>query len=137
MRDIKYIVVHCTATLQNATVTAIQNYWKNILKWKSPGYHKIVDKDGREVTLASDDRITNGVAGYNKNSLHVSYIGGVDKNKKPLDNRTDAQKETMLRIINNWKKKYPKAIIQGHSDFPKVNKACPCFNAKEEYKNVK
>ena len=27
-------------------------------------------------------------------------------------------------------------IIQGHRDFPNVNKACPCFDAKAEYRNL-
>jgi N-acetylmuramoyl-L-alanine amidase len=136
MRPIKYIVVHCTATQQNVTVAAIERYWKDNLKWKSPGYHVIVKADGIAVRLAPDETVCNGVAGYNSISLHLSYIGGVDSKGSPMDNRTAKQKETMLKIITDWKQKYPNAIIQGHRDFPKVSKACPSFFAKTEYKDI-
>lgn len=131
MRNIKYIVIHTTATAQNAKVSSIQNYWKNELGWKSPGYHKIIEANGTVHTLAPDTASTNGVAGFNSNSLHVSYIGGIDAKGKPVDNRTEAQKLAMLKIVAEWKQKYPGAIVQGHRDFPKVAKACPCFDAKK------
>ena len=142
MREIKHIVIHCTATPQTATVAGIQRYWREVLKWKSPGYHVIIDKDGFMNRLAFDEQICNGVAGFNKNSLHVSYIGGVDANGKPIDNRTDAQKETLLYMVKRWAAKYPAAKIMGHRDFsrdlnrdgilqpPEWAKACPSFDVK-------
>lgn len=131
MRNIKYIVVHCTATPQTAKVSSIQNYWKTQLGWKSPGYHKIIEPDGLVRTLAQDETICNGVAGFNSVALHVSYIGGVDAKGRGLDNRTEAQKLALLQVVADWKKKYPNAIVQGHRDFPNVHKECPSFNAKE------
>ncbi|SFO04497.1 N-acetylmuramoyl-L-alanine amidase [Paenimyroides ummariense] len=136
MRTIKYIAVHCTATKQNATVEAIRNYWKRNLGWKQPGYHIIVKPNGDHERLALDETVCNGVKGYNRESIHVSYIGGIDDNGKALDNRTEAQKRTLLQIICGLKAKYPNAIIQGHRDFPNVAKDCPSFNAKEEYKHL-
>lgn len=136
MRKINYLVVHCTATGQSATVAAIVNFWQRVKGWKSPGYHIIIKPDGTPVRLAKDEAITNGVAGYNSQCLHVCYIGGVDASGKPLDNRTDAQKETLRKVLSDWKKQYPSATIQGHKDFPKVSKACPSFEAKLEYKNL-
>jgi N-acetylmuramoyl-L-alanine amidase len=132
-RDIRFIVVHCTATPQTATVEAIQRYWRVNLKWKSNGYHVIVKPNGEAIRLSPDEAICNGVAGHNANSLHVSYIGGVDAKGKAIDNRTPEQKETMLNILRDWKRKYPTATIQGHRDFPNVKKDCPSFNAKTEY----
>jgi N-acetylmuramoyl-L-alanine amidase len=136
-RSIKYIVVHCTATAQSATVGAIQRYWRENLKWKSSGYHKIIEPNGTITTLATDDKICNGVAGYNSVSLHVSYIGGVDSKGKGLDNRTEAQKRALCEVIYGWKRTYPNAIIQGHRDFAGVKKECPSFDAINEYKNFK
>lgn len=133
MRKIDYIVVHCTATQQNATVNAIQRYWRNVMKWLSPGYHIIVEPDGDIVRLAEDEAICNGVQGYNSRSVHVSYVGGVDAAGKAKDNRTPEQKAAILKVLNEWRKKYPKAVIQGHRDFPNVKKDCPSFNAKGEY----
>lgn len=136
MRNIKYLVVHCTATPQLAKVESIINYWKNNLGWKSPGYHALIEPNGNINRLQKDELPTNGVAGYNSVSLHVSYIGGVDEKGKGLDNRTEAQKESILSVLKEWRQKYPKAVIQGHKDFPGVKKECPSFNAKDEYKNT-
>lgn len=135
-RAIKYIVVHCTATKQNATIEAIQKYWKINLGWKSPGYHIIVKPNGDLERLAKDETVCNGVKDYNSNSIHVSYIGGVDDKGKAIDNRTEAQKKALLQTICGLKAKYPNAIIQGHRDFYGVKKDCPSFNAKEEYRHL-
>lgn len=136
MRTITHIVVHCTATSPGASVDSIRRYWRETLKWKSPGYHILVDQFGEAHRLADDSAITNGVAGHNATSLHVSYIGGVDSKNAPKDTRTRQQKETLLRVLREWKRQYPKAIIQGHRDFPGVRKACPSFDAKNEYLNL-
>ena len=110
---------------------------------KAPGYHKIIDQYGFVSRLAPDEAICNGVAGYNKNSLHVSYIGGVDANGKPLDNRTEWQKDVLFSVVHAWAAKYPTAKIMGHRDFSRdLNrdgiiqpsewaKACPSFDVKE------
>ena len=42
----------------------------------------------------------------------------------------------LIKLLNELRAKYPKAIIQGHRDFPGVNKACPSFDAKSEYKDI-
>ena len=68
MRDIKYIVIHCTATSQKATIKSIKSYWKNNLGWKSFGYHIIVKPNGDAIELTPLNKISNGVRGYNKNS---------------------------------------------------------------------
>lgn len=130
MRSIKYIVIHCTATQPEAKVSSIQNYWRNTLGWKSPGYHYIIEADGNVKQLADVSMVTNGVAGYNANSIHISYIGGIDRTGRPKDTRTDAQIEAMRQLVLVMQRKYPQAIIQGHRDFPNVRKACPSFDVK-------
>ena len=131
MREIKYIVVHCTATPQSTTIDSIKNYWRNDLGWSNVGYHYIIQADGTIVQIADESLITNGVRGHNKDSIHVCWIGG-----KIKDNRTKQQREALIRIISELKAKYPQSIIQGHRDFPGVTKACPQFDAKNEYKNI-
>jgi len=123
MRQINNIVIHCSATPQSAKVSSIVNYWRNEKGWKAMGYHKIIDKDGCVHELATDDQICNGVAGHNKDSLHVCYIGG-----QFTDDRTDAQKKALREVVKDWSLKYPKARILGHRDFPNVAKACPNFD---------
>lgn len=128
MRQIKYIVIHCTATDQKAKVSSIQRYWRENLKWKSPGYHKIVEPSGKVVTLATDDKICNGVAGHNSVCLHISYIGGRLK-----DDRTPQQKASIISEVKKWLQLYPNAEVLGHRDFAGVKKACPNFDVRTEY----
>ena len=132
MSNITHIVVHCTATPQTTTVPSIQRYWRENLKWKSPGYHFLIEANGTVHNLQPITLPSNGVAGHNANSIHVSYIGGVN-GQKAVDNRTEAQKTALLRILTDLKKQFPNAIIQGHRDFPRVAKACPSFDARKEY----
>lgn len=137
-RPLKYIAIHCTATPQTTSVMAIQRYWKDSLKWKSPGYHLLIEANGTIQRLMDFNGIANGVRGFNKESIHISYIGGVDKNGKPVDNRTAVQKEAILKCIKEvieWSDNKC-LIIQGHRDFPNAKKACPCFDAKAEYRGI-
>lgn len=141
MRNIKRIFVHCTAGPQTQTIAEIQKYWKNVKKWDRPGYHYIIKPDGEIVPLQPEDKPSNGVAGYNSTSINVCYIGGVDKQGRAVDNRTDAQKESLIKILKDLKSRYPDAEILGHreiwgQDPSKWHKMCPCFPAKEEYKDI-
>lgn len=137
MRNIKYIAVHCTATSQQTSITAIQRYWKENLGWKMPGYHFIVLPNGFAVQLLPIEQVSNGVAGFNSVLINIAYLGGVDANNNPSDTRTPQQKVTLLNLLKKYKKQFPTAIIQGHKDFPNVKKACPSFDAKKEYQNLK
>jgi N-acetylmuramoyl-L-alanine amidase len=40
----------------------------------------------------------------------------------------------MIKLLKELKQRYPTATIHGHREF--APKACPCFDAKKEYKNV-
>lgn len=137
-RHIDYIAIHCTASQPTATPEAILRFWRNHLGWKNPGYHLLVDAKGVVHRLLPFDQIANGVRGFNHNSVHISYIGGITRQGRPIDNRTAAQKEAILLCIKEvmeWSDN-KNLIIQGHRDFPKQNKACPCFDAKAEYKHL-
>lgn len=121
-------MLHCTATSQNTSIQSILNYWRNELGWKNPGYHFIIKSSGEIVNLLPIELISNGVAGYNSNSIHISYIGGVDAKNKAKDTRTPAQIDAQIKLIKQFKSQFPSAIIKGHRDFPNVKKECPSFD---------
>jgi N-acetylmuramoyl-L-alanine amidase len=129
-RRITHLFVHCTATQPTATVSAILNYWRTKLEWKNPGYHILLSTDGF-FQLANFDVVCNGVKGYNANSLHISYIGGIDKTGKPKDTRTESQTQLITAFIDEVKKKYPNIKVLGHNEVS--NKACPSFSVKKEF----
>lgn len=128
MRKIKYVTLHCTATHQSATVEAILRYWRETLGWKNPGYHYIVEPDGTTHNLHPENKAANGVRGHNANNIHISYIGGAEK-----DDRTWRQKQAMFYQIRDILRRYPQAQIMGHRDFPGAGKQCPRFDAPQWY----
>ncbi|MPS74025.1 MAG: lysozyme [Chryseobacterium sp.] len=136
-RIIKYIVVHCTATKEGVDFHASDiDKWHKARGFNSIGYNYVVTLNG-DVELGRDvDLVPAHVAGYNSNSIGVVYVGGGDANNKPKDTRNQKQKDGLVRLLRELRKLYPNAVIQGHRDFPKVNKACPCFDAKPEYRNI-
>lgn len=130
-RDIRFIVVHCTATPATATLDSIRRYWKEARGWgDTPGYHFLIQRNGEVVQLLDESKMSNGAFGHNENSVHVAYLGGIDIAGKPQDNRTEQQKHAMFDKLIELSEKYPKATILGHRDFPGVAKACPSFDVK-------
>ena len=140
MRKIERIFVHCTASQHNLTLQQLQNEFK-ARGWKNPGYHYVIFPDGKIVQLLSEDKVSNGVQGYNSTSINIAYVGGVDKQGRPVDNRTQAQKDSLYNILMYLKQQYPKAHILGHRDIWGKNsknwkKYCPCFDAEQEYSEL-
>jgi N-acetylmuramoyl-L-alanine amidase len=131
LRNIKYIVVHCTATPPTTTVESIKRYWKEQRGWETPGYHYLIQRQGTLIQLLDESKNSNGVYAHNSNCINIAYIGGVDKDGKPQDNRSDAQKHSMFDLIVSLTEKYPQAEVLGHRDFPDVHKACPSFDVKK------
>lgn len=147
MRKIERIFVHCTAGSHKQTVEDLKAEFKR-KGWNNPGYHYVVMPNGRIECMLPEEGISNGVQGYNSTAINVAYVGGIDAKGKGIDNRTPEQKKSLISVLSELKKKYPDAEILGHRDIsPDTNgngivdpweriKECPCFNAKEEYKNL-
>lgn len=148
MRKIENIFVHCTGGSAFQTVEDIlAEFAKKPWRVKK-GYHKLVARDGKVTILAKDSEVVNGVMGFNKTALHISYIGGVDEEGKITDTRTPEQKASIEKELKDWKKIYMMAKIKGHRDAsPDTNgngivdpweriKECPCFDAITEYKHL-
>lgn len=130
-RQIKFIVVHCTATQPQVSVESIKRYWKEQKGWGDvPGYHYIVPPDGSLVKLWPETKNSYGVYAHNSECINIAYIGGIDKMGKPQDTRTEAQKQTLYKAIVELTSKYKGAQVLGHRDFPGVKKACPSFDVR-------
>ena len=66
------------------------------------------------------------------NSIGVCYVGGVEEDgKTSKDTRTPEQKASLAALLLELKAVYCDAVVHGHRDFS--NKACPSFDAAEEY----
>ena len=136
MRTINKIIIHCTATPEGRTVTVADvDKWHREKGWNGIGYHYLIGLNG-EIWKGRDESIIGAhTEGQNANSIGVAYVGGMTKDMKSAkDTRTTAQKISLLNLIKQLKIKYPTAKIYGHRDFS--SKACPSFDAKNEYKNL-
>lgn len=116
-RAIRRIVIHCTATSQNATVKAIQNYWFNNKKWSRNGYHIMISPDGTINKLEPFNKISNGVRGYNADSINISYIGG-----KSSDDRTYMQRKVMKEVVQALLAELGPVEVVGHRDLAFIDK---------------
>lgn len=147
MRKIERIFIHCTAGSQKQKIDDLRAEFKR-KGWRNPGYHYVIMPDGTVRQLLGEEKVSNGVQGYNQTSINVAYIGGIDAKGKAVDNRTDEQKKGLRTLLKELRGRYPKAQIMGHRDIsPDTNhngivdpweriKECPCFDAKVEYKDI-
>lgn len=134
-RIINEIIVHCSATKEGQDFTTADiKRWHLARGFSDIGYHYVIYRDGSIHTGRNVNISGAHCVGHNSHSIGVCYIGGLDKNLKPKDTRTDAQKDALLKLLKQLKQLYPKAAIYPHSKF--ANKACPCFNAEAEYRNL-
>ena len=117
MRNIKIIFIHCTASYQESYKDELLVKEFKRKGWRYPGYHYVIRPDGTIFNMLSEDKISNGVAGYNSNSINIAYVGGITKeNQRGIDNRTPEQKASLIKLLQDLRVKYPKAFIIGHRD---------------------
>lgn len=155
MSKIDAIIIHCSATKEGQDIKA-----KDIDRmhrqrgFSQIGYNYVIDLDGtvekgRSLSMYGAHCNSKGFSGvsYNKHSVGICYIGGLDKNGKPKDTRTSAQKRSLRDVVNAICQEYTIIEILGHRDTsPDLDndgivephewiKDCPCFDVKSEFSN--
>lgn len=146
MREIDLIVVHCSATREDRCLTEYDLDTDHRRRgFNGAGYHFYIRKNGDIKSTRPIEKIGAHAKGHNANSIGICYEGGLDCNGKPKDTRTQWQRHSLRVLILTLLKDYPGARVCGHRDLsPDLNgngeiepeewiKACPCFNAKEEF----
>lgn len=136
MRKINQIIIHCSDTIEgkNFTVDDIKK-WHKARGWTDIGYHYVVYLDGSIHKGRNEEVVGAHCEGHNAHSIGVCYIGGKEAGTfRAKDTRTKAQKEALIRLLMKLVCKYPDAEIVGHRDL--ANRKCPCFDAKNEYRNI-
>lgn len=132
MRNIKEIILHCSATREGQDIKAKDiDRWHRQRGWKCIGYNYVIDLDGKIEDGRPIEDIPSHCTGHNKNSIGICYVGGCDKNMKPKDTRTAAQKQALLDLVFILIGKYHLTIrdVHTHSEY-NPNKACPSFSIK-------
>ena len=129
------IIVHCTATPAERTVSVADvDRWHRERGFDGIGYHYLIGLDGTVYMGRDIERVGAHCLGKNTRSIGVCYVGGLDSNMKPRDTRTPAQRQALVELLKQLRRRYPGAKIHGHRDF--AAKDCPCFDATKEYANL-
>lgn len=133
MRQIKEIILHCSATAEGRDYTVEDiDRWHKARGWRGIGYHYVIYRDGSVHPGRPVEQIGAHCTGHNADSIGICYIGGLAAdNKTPKDTRTPAQIQALRELVVELKKKYPGARVHGHNEF--AAKSCPCFNVRKEF----
>lgn len=137
MKEVLYIVVHCSSTRpeQNWTVDDIDRCHR-AQGWAMVGYHWVIKQDGTIQQGREEKYAGSHVKHYNEHAIGVCYIGGKDAKGRTADTRTPEQKAALWFLLKDLKESYPQAKIVGHRDFPNVYKDCPCLDCQSEYASL-
>ena len=152
-QNIDAIVIHCTASKAGQDLRAADIDKQHQERgFAMIGYNFVVDldgtvEDGRPLTRDGAHCNTAGLSGksYNKHSIGIVYVGGLDENGNPADTRTPEQKQALADLVYRLINEYPIVEVIGHRDAsPDKNengkiernewiKQCPCFDVKSEF----
>lgn len=153
-QDIDAIVIHCSATRAGQDVRAADiDKWHKERGFAMIGYNYVIDLDGtvevgRPLSRDGAHCNTAGTSGrsYNRHSIGICYVGGLDKDGKPADTRTPEQKRALRDLVYKLMDEYPDIVeVIGHRDAsPDRNgdgkitpnewiKQCPCFSVRDEF----
>ena len=141
MNKIDAIVLHCSATRAGQDIGKKEITQMHLQRGFSKiGYNFVVRLDGtievgRSLTIDGAHCNSKGFSGvsYNKHSIGVCYVGGLDKSGKAADTRTDAQKEALRELHRDTS---PDLDGDGIVEPNEWIKMCPCFDAKKEYSDL-
>jgi N-acetylmuramoyl-L-alanine amidase len=121
--NIKTIVIHCSDTPDNKDLSAKDIHAMHLsFGWEGIGYHKVIRRNGTIENGRPEFWIGAHAKGINENSLGICLIGRKDF--------TASQFNSLEKIVNEWKIKYPKSSIKGHCEAIETKKTCPNFDVQ-------
>ena len=127
MRKIDLIVIHCSATRVDRTLTAFDLETLHRRRgFNGTGYHYYIRKDGTTLLTHPIERIGAHVKGFNASSIGICYEGGLDCRGRPADTRTPEQRAARRDLS-------PDLNGDGEIEPEEWIKACPCFEVKREF----
>jgi len=149
MREIKSVVLHCTATPldRKLTVKEIRKWHVKGNGWADIGYHFVIHQDGTIERARHIGKVGAHTFGNNYGSIGVAYCGGVEKKilksldkEKPKSKTTLVSKDTMTKeqevafrdLVKFLEICFGELKVRGHNDYNKA-KDCPGFNMREKF----
>ena len=115
-----FIILHHAAA-SKASVQDIHNYHQKGRGWLGIGYNFYVRKDGSIYQGRPEWAVGAHTTNYNSRSIGICAEGNFEKETMP-----SAQKQALIELVRELKKKYPNAQIKKHKDFAATS--CPGKN---------
>lgn len=136
-KEVKYLIIHCTATDPKYPWSAqrLTDFFIKERKWNRLGYNYYITQDGEihaltpinEDSLVNFDELTYNASGLNSVSFAISLEGGSQLYKGILidsDNFTENQKISLLYLVTVIKGFAPSIQVIPHNLVNK-RKSCP------------
>lgn len=152
-REVDHIIIHCAATGPKADIGAADiDRWHRARGWWGCGYHYVIRRDGTIESEENGNRcrplsrsgahVGDCGPGWNKRSIGVCLVGGVNSEGKAEDNFTDAQWKSLEEIVLTLLERFPSiTTIGGHRDLIALTgaspKDCPSFDVKDWWNTVR
>ena len=149
--DVKYIVVHCSATKPGQWVDAelINRMHRAAPRsFHEIGYHHVICPTGKIEAgrMIAFNTVAQGahVRGYNAQSVGICIAGGLRSDGTPfegIENYSLDQIHSLRVLVATYTRMFPDARVCGHRDLSPDRdgdgivephewlKACPCFDA--------
>lgn len=137
MRTITLIIVHCSANREGSALRERDIDADHRSRgWKGCGYHFVIPTDGSIEPGRAIEVVGAHCRNHNRHSIGVCYIGGLAADGSPKDTRTPAQRAALLRLLQELRLRFPRALIVGHADLDPQKPHCPGFNVVREYRHL-
>ena len=145
-RMVDLIVIHCSATKETARLTPLAlDRMHRQRGFNGCGYHYYIERDGKINSMRPSEKVGAHARGYNAHSLGICYEGGLDRNGRAADTRTERQKASLRALVKVLRQLYPTINrVVGHRDLSldrngdgvitpdEWTKQCPCFDVASE-----
>lgn len=141
MRQIKQIIVHCTATRPdwwekktiNEQVKEVEKWHVVDRGWKAIGYHYLIGRNGEVVQGRPIEMIGSHARGHNKDSIGIALFGGFGSDADDLatEHFTPLQLAAAYDLIRKLQGQYNinNERVIGHNRIS--SKACPGFRVQK------
>lgn len=133
MRELKRIILHCTATPEGKhfDVDTIRRWHVKDRGWRDIGYHYVIYIDGSVHEGRPLEQVGAHTSGHNKDSIGIVYVGGCDAKMKAKDTLNEAQEVAMVNLIKALRDGHGELSLHGHNEF--AAKACPSFDVQKKF----
>ncbi|GCB34721.1 N-acetylmuramoyl-L-alanine amidase [Bacteroides faecalis] len=99
------------------------------------GYQFYITRDGEIHRGRPLEKVGAHCMNHNAHSIGICYKGGLGMNGVPKDTRTLEQRGSLLALLRELQRRFPKTLIVGRHDLNPM-KECPCFNCVNEFEGL-